>query len=98
MILGKEDGMSSQPCIFLYSKIFSHNLFSALLYVAIIMPVRLAFADDSPAWEAFDWIIDAIFLGDLVVTFFSAYFDSSYRLIIDHKVHHLKENIFAQDT
>ncbi len=59
------------------------------MYVAIIMPVRLAFADDSTAWEVLDWIIDAIFIGDIIVTFFSAYLDSSYHIITDRKVTNL---------
>jgi hypothetical protein len=71
--------------------------FSGLLYAVIIMPVQLAFANEALTWEVLDLVLDAIFLGDIIVTFFSAYLDSNYRLVTDRKVNQsFIENIIIE--
>ena len=58
-----------------------------MLYIAIFIPLRLAFIDDSAVgWTIFDWIINGIFIIDLFVNCFSAYFDQNDNLITDKKV------------
>ena len=45
-----------------------------LLYSAIFVPVKVAFYDDSSNFMiGLDFFIDACFLADIVLTFFSAY-------------------------
>jgi len=51
------------------------------------MPVRIAFIeDDIVFWVVIDWIVDALFLLDIFVNFFSAYFDQEDNLITNKKV------------
>ena len=61
--------------------------FSALLYTALLMPVRIAFvADDVLFWVIADWMIDSLFFIDVFINFFSAYFDNDDNLVVDRKV------------
>lgn len=47
-----------------------------VFYAAIVVPFRLAFVEDeSKGWKAVGYIMDAIFLLDLVMTFFVSYYD-----------------------
>jgi len=59
-----------------------------LVYTALFMPVRVAFITDDldhGEWTALDWTSDGIFLIDIFVTFFSAYFNSDDNLITSRK-------------
>lgn len=59
----------------------------SLVYTALVMPVRITFFDDSiVAWVVCDWVLDIIFMVDIVINFFSAYFDSEENLIAEKKV------------
>lgn len=58
----------------------------ALLYTAIIMPVRLAFIDNPIGWVVVDWIMDGVFMADICVNFFTAYFDAEDSLVTSKKV------------
>ena len=47
-----------------------------VFYAAIVVPFRLAFVEDeSKGWKSVGYIMDAIFLIDLVMTFFVSYYD-----------------------
>jgi len=53
------------------------------------MPIRVAFITDDldhGEWTAMDWLSDGIFLVDIFVTFFSAYFNYDDNLITNRKV------------
>jgi hypothetical protein len=51
------------------------------------MPYRIAFVDsDDFGWVFIDYFIDGLFILDIFVNFFSAYFDEEENLIIEHKV------------
>ena len=58
-----------------------------MMYVAILIPLRLSFIDDSAVgWEITDWIVSGLFFIDIFVNAASAYFDSNDNLITDKKV------------
>ena len=44
-----------------------------LIYTIVVLPVRVSFAGDNDTVNAFDIIIDVLFLLDIIVSFFSAY-------------------------
>ena len=50
------------------------------------MPVRLAFIDNPIEWVVVDWIIDGIFMVDICMNFFTAYFDAEDSLVTSRKV------------
>jgi len=53
-----------------------------LFYVFFVTPYRLAFVDEeSLAWRIGDYGVDFIFLLDIMLTFFSAYYNSKFILI-----------------
>jgi len=57
--------------------------------VVIYLPLTLAFANDGePVWEfVIDLIIIVLFIIDLVLNFFTAYYDKREIIIVDdHKV------------
>lgn len=67
---------------------FRFDLFmmSILIFVAMVVPVRLAFADeDSVAWVAVNYCIDGFFFLDLLLTFFTSYFDDKLLVEITDK-------------
>ena len=58
-----------------------------LIYTVWVMPLRIAFVDDSATiWMIFDWILNAIFIADIFVNSISAYFDDDMNLVVSHKV------------
>lgn len=58
------------------------------------MPIRIAFLTDdggdddngNTLWPIVEYLIDSIFLGDIILTFFSAYFDRDDSLVVNKKV------------
>jgi len=68
-------------------KIWNVILAFLLLYTAIVMPVRLIFYEENSdlAWNIIERIIEALFMADVVVNFFSAYTDSEENLITNLK-------------
>ena len=53
-----------------------------LVFVALVVPVRLAFSeDDTEAWVAINYFVDGSFALDLILTFFTSYFDD--KLLVD---------------
>jgi hypothetical protein len=54
------------------------------MVVSIIAPYRLAYVDDdSRAYEIADNIINVVFLVDLILNFFMAYFNKEQEIIIN---------------
>ena len=68
--------------IYIYIYIItSHRL---LLFTAVVTPFRISFYDEEPLeWIITNTIVDVLFAIDIVLNFFSAYFDSSEELITD---------------
>jgi hypothetical protein len=59
-----------------------------LVFVAIILPYRMAFydSDPSPAWMSSWLIINVVFLVDIILTFCTTYTDSFTNVeVFDHK-------------
>jgi hypothetical protein len=58
-----------------------------IMYVAVVVPFRLGFeSEDTKAWKTWGYILDVSFLIDIILTFFTAYFDAdSSELITDPK-------------
>lgn len=56
-------------------------------YAATLIPYKIAYIEDGdfPEWDIFDNIIDSIFLLDMILTFFSAYYDSQNNLVTNWK-------------
>ena len=52
-----------------------------------MLPIRIAgYIDDSGiGWQVTDWILNACFAADIVVNFFSAYFDNDLNLVTSRK-------------
>lgn len=55
-------------------------------YSAIFFPFKVAYIDDNeyPVWDYFDYSIDAIFFIDIVINFFSAYYDDENNLVTEN--------------
>lgn len=60
-----------------------------LIITCLITPVRLAFLDtyetESLTWIIIQWIIDFLFLMDIIIIFNSAYYDEYFQIIEDRK-------------
>ena len=55
-----------------------------LIFSCVITPLQIAlFEDMSTAWTAINWIIDFLFLIDIVVNFHAAYYDDDFELVDD---------------
>ncbi len=79
------DGVSKQILIIFDTR--------TLLVVVIYMPLTLAFANyGEPVWEfVIDLIIIVLFIVDLILNFFTAYYDKKEIVIVDeHKVRTIK--------
>lgn len=65
-----------------------------ILYSVIIVPYRIGFEEDATGFFlVFDYIVDAVFGIDIIISFFTAYYDSYGHLITDRKhicIHYLK--------
>lgn len=63
-------------------------LILVLSYTCLIMPYRIAFLsdyDDEIQWTIMDWTTDCIFYVDIIVNFFSAYYDVEDELVVSKK-------------
>ena len=89
IILIKKYGIFLLHCKWNYIDYILHQLFlylnyynRLLIYSAIVLPYKLAFVDeDSTDQKAFDTSTDCIFFIDMVLSFFSAYYDSDENLV-----------------
>jgi hypothetical protein len=52
-----------------------------------LVPYKIAYVEDTsyPEWDILDNVIDSIFLLDMVLTFFSAYYDNQNNLVTSWK-------------
>ena len=58
-----------------------------MIYTASIMPYRIALINNKDnKWDNLEIAIDYIFMIDILINFFSAYFDEYDILIVDLKV------------
>ena len=58
-----------------------------ILFVCITSPARIAYSDrDDTTWTVIGLIVDAFFFADLVLNFFTAYYDKEYNLVINRSV------------
>jgi hypothetical protein len=63
------------------------NLNSLLLYTCIVTPFRVSFYSQDPLeWIIIDSTVDSLFVADIVLCFFSAYYDKKDNLILDRRV------------
>ena len=66
----------------------------ALIFTAIYIPIRISFFEEiSLGLLIFEFVVDGIFILDLGVNFFSAYYDKNKRLVTKNKdiiLHYLK--------
>jgi len=61
------------------------QIIKIIRYAATFIPYKIAYVEDDayPYWDILDNTIDSIFLLDLILTFFSAYYDDKNNLITD---------------
>jgi hypothetical protein len=59
-----------------FKQVFDMYIMLLVIYVAIVVPYRLAFSlEESKATKTISYVIDFSFLIDIILTFFTAYFD-----------------------
>jgi hypothetical protein len=59
-----------------YKQVFDMYIMLLVIYVAIVVPYRLAFSlEESKATKTISYVIDFSFLIDIILTFFTAYYD-----------------------
>ena len=60
-----------------------------LLISCIITPWRIGFVDSKESepleWEIINYLIDSLFLMDIIIIFFSAYHDDDFNIVEDRK-------------
>jgi potassium channel len=60
--------------------------FRLLLFTAVVTPYRVSFSDEDPIeWIIVDSIVDSVFAIDIILNFFSAYYDSEDNLVTNRK-------------
>lgn len=56
-----------------------------LVYTATVMPFKFAFIEDDSDWLVLEIMIDLLFFLDVIITFFSAYYDDAGNIITDRR-------------
>ena len=56
-----------------------------IVYSTLTIPYRIGFDVESDVWSTLDWIVDACFMFDIVLTFLSARTDGHHRPIVSPK-------------
>jgi len=57
-----------------------------LIFTCLVTPVRMAFVEtDTTNWKIVNYIIDSIFLLDIIFTFNQAFYDEDFKIISDRK-------------
>lgn len=58
-----------------------------LLITCLLTPWRIAFGEekDPIEWQVISYTIDFMFLIDIIVIFFSAYYDGEFAIVENHK-------------
>jgi hypothetical protein len=68
--------------------------YRVLLYTTLITPYRLAFIDeDTLGWTIAATVVDLVFFCDIILTFYTAYYDQDDNLVVNKKkiaCHYLK--------
>ena len=57
--------------------------------MALVLPYRVAFEEDSEEWGIYDIVemtMNGIFFTDIILNFFTAYYDINENLVLDKKV------------
>ena len=58
-----------------------------LIFACLVTPCRIAFVDDElPGWIMANYIVDGMFLIDIMVIFNTAYYDDDFQLITNRKI------------
>ena len=58
-----------------------------MLFTALVTPFRIAYYDDDPlGWIITNTLVDFLFAVDIILNFFSAYFDSNEELVTDKRL------------
>ena len=69
-----------------WKKIWDNIVAAWLVYVAIFIPFRVAFQDETTvAWIAFDCFVDCFFITDVFLTFFTAVERTNEQFEVKHK-------------
>lgn len=70
-----------------YKRIWDAWVFACVLYVAIVVPYYLCFnLQDTTAVEVFNWLTDASFTTDIVLTFFTeVYVEKEFVTVTQHR-------------
>ena len=67
-----------------------HLLLRLMAYTLMIMPAALAYVNNDPnsigPWDILEDIVDVLFGCDVIINFFTCYFDRDENLILDRKV------------
>ena len=49
-----------------------------LLFTCMVTPYRIAFSEDDIAWTFVDYSVDLLFFCDIIVIFFTAFYDDDF--------------------
>ena len=60
-----------------YKQYWDLYIVCLIMYVALIVPYRLGFdLEDTNRWKIWSYVVDASFGVDIILTFFTSYFDA----------------------
>jgi hypothetical protein len=68
-----------------YKQVFDMYIMLLVFYIAIVVPYRLAFSlEESKATKTISYVIDFSFFIDIILTFFTAYFDEPNCIMVEN--------------
>lgn len=57
-----------------------------IVYIILVLPYKFAFVEEpGEAWDIFDYMVDLMFIIDIIVVFFTAYIDDKNEIVISKK-------------
>lgn len=57
-----------------------------MLYISIVTPLQVAFfEEEDQLWFALNLLVDVLFLGDIAINCFSAFYKEDSTLVVAHK-------------
>lgn len=68
-----------------FKKIWNLVMGLLIIYVSIVLPFRVCFMEDDSEFQNLDYFTDSCFYLDMIVNFFSVYYDANDDLIVSHK-------------
>jgi hypothetical protein len=70
-----------------YKQYWDFYVIFLILYVALVVPYRLGFeSDDTPGWIVWGYFLDFSFLIDIILTFFTSFYDQELsEHVCDHR-------------